>query len=316
MASLKRALLNYAEFLKESGYLYVESPEGEAEAPMPATSGLMASRMPTPLSSQISPSGSARVAAPVTPAPMAVPATAAATRTQPAPQRATPAPAPPRAQDIVQIASSRDALRGESLGEADRIARLAEGAGRAEACRACVLGKTRKQAVYGTGSPMARIVFVGEAPGAEEDEHGKPFIGAAGKLLTKMIEAIGFTRHEVYICNTLNCRPPGNRPPAPDEKKACEHFLHEQIEILRPSIIVGLGAHAAGFLTGETVGIGKLRRRWFQFRGITAMMTYHPSYLLRSPGQKGQSWEDFQMLHARYSEMHPDDPHKIWSKEG
>jgi DNA polymerase len=187
--------------------------------------------------------------------------------------------------------------------------------GRVAACKVCALHKQRSQTVYGTGSLQARIVFVGEAPGAEEDRTGVPFVGRAGQLLTKMIESIGFTRDEVYICNTVKCRPPDNRDPTPEEKTACRPFLEEQLKILRPQILVGLGAHAAGYLTGLQTSLGKMRSRWHEFEGVPTMVTYHPAFLLRSPGMKKQAWEDLQMLASRYNELNPDDAREVWVKD-
>ncbi len=216
--------------------------------------------------------------------------------------------------DLVQMAVSQAPLDGKNLNEAERI-KLMEGAKKkVAACVACELCRQRTQTVYGVGSPMAKIVFLGEAPGEEEDRTGIPFVGRAGQLLTKMIEAIGFKRDEVYICNTVKCRPPGNRNPLPGEKKACEHFLNEQIQWIRPQILVGLGAHAALYLTGVESSLGKMRKRWHAYRGIPVLVTYHPSFLLRSPSYKTQAWEDLMMLNARYAELNPDDPRKVWQK--
>jgi DNA polymerase len=151
----------------------------------------------------------------------------------------------------------------------------------------------------GVGNPAAELVFVGEAPGANEDLQGEPFVGDAGQLLTKMIAAMGYQRADVYICNILKCRPPGNRNPEPDEIDACEPFLKKQLAALRPKVIVALGKFAAQWLTGRPdAAIGGLRGKWHKYEGIPVMPTYHPAYLLRTPGQKRVVWEDLQQAMA------------------
>jgi DNA polymerase len=205
-------------------------------------------------------------------------------------------------------------LPGDELPLEERIARCRAAAERAEACRACSLGAMRTRAVYGDGSLTARIVFVGEAPGADEDRQGVPFVGRAGQLLNKMIEAMGFKREEVYICNTLKCRPPENRDPEPKEKAACRPFLIEQIEVIRPSILVALGSHAAVYLTGKQQSLAKLRQGSHLYHGVEVMATYHPAYLLRDPGMKPKAWEDMQRLVARYNELFPRDRRQAWKK--
>jgi len=164
-------------------------------------------------------------------------------------------------------------------------------------CRRCKLGAGRQNLVFGVGSPDADLVFVGEAPGAQEDATGEPFVGDAGQLLTKMIVAMGFGREEVYIANILKCRPPGNRNPEPDEIAACEPFLVQQLAALRPLVIVALGKFAAQFLTGKAdAPISALRGKFHQYQGIQVMPTYHPAYLLRTPSQKRVVWADLQRV--------------------
>ncbi|MBI5637572.1 MAG: uracil-DNA glycosylase [Nitrospinae bacterium] len=170
----------------------------------------------------------------------------------------------------------------------------------AAACTACGLHKTRTQTVFADGNPATGLMFVGEAPGADEDEQGKPFVGRAGQLLTKMIEAIGFRREDVYIANVLKCRPPKNRDPLPDEVAACEGFLKRQIAVARPAIICALGAHAAHTLLREETPIGRMRGRIYDYEGVPLLATYHPSFLLRSPGHKKEAWEDLQKLRDEY----------------
>jgi DNA polymerase len=171
--------------------------------------------------------------------------------------------------------------------------------GQVVGCTRCaVLVQNRTQTVFGVGNPEAELVFVGEAPGADEDAQGEPFVGAAGQLLTKIIQACKMQREDVYICNVLKCRPPGNRTPAPDEVGNCSPFLHRQLEIIHPRFICCLGAVAAQSLLNTTAGIGKLRGRFHNYRGIQVLCTYHPAYLLRNPAAKKDVWEDMQKLMA------------------
>lgn len=164
-------------------------------------------------------------------------------------------------------------------------------------CQLCPLGKTRKNLVFGVGNPEARIVFVGEAPGADEDEQGLPFVGRAGQLLTDIIsKGMKIQRKDVYICNILKCRPPGNRNPQPDEISHCEPFLKKQLRIISPEIICALGTFAAKTLLNIDVPISVLRGRFHLYEGIKLMPTYHPAYLLRNPLAKKQVWEDVQMI--------------------
>lgn len=266
--SNKSDILAYLDFLKKSGFLYVETP-GET---MPAEP----ERKPVATKT--------KRAEPVKPAP------------KPKPE---PPAAPPR-----KAASSTN--------RAERLAQLAR---EADKCSACSLRATRNKSVFADGGPNAKIVFVGEAPGGEEDMKGLPFVGRAGQLLNKMIDSIGFKREEVYICNTVKCRPPGNREPLPSEKAACEHFLVEQLEILHPDILVALGAHAANFLCGANTSIGNLRGRWHSYHGIPLLATFHPAALFYNAGNKPESWKDFQAIHKKYTELNPNDPRKLWTKE-
>jgi uracil-DNA glycosylase family 4 len=165
-------------------------------------------------------------------------------------------------------------------------------------CQRCRLGKTRKHIVFADGNPKAELVFVGEGPGADEDASGVPFVGRAGKLLTQMIEAMGLQRKDVYICNVVKCRPPGNRPPEPDEVTTCSPFLVRQLEVINPKVIVALGATAAKTLLETETGISKFRGQWLDFRGKKLMATYHPAYLLRNPPAKGEVWKDLQKVMA------------------
>lgn len=163
-------------------------------------------------------------------------------------------------------------------------------------CTRCKLAGGRTNLVFGVGAPDAELVFVGEGPGEDEDLKGEPFVGRAGQLLTKMIEAMGFRREQVYIANVVKCRPPGNRNPEPDEIEACEPFLRAQLSAIRPKVIVALGKFAAQTLLRDTTAISRLRGRWFQYEGVRLMPTFHPAYLLRSPAEKGKAWEDLQLV--------------------
>ena len=178
----------------------------------------------------------------------------------------------------------------------DAEVQLGEIARRVAECRRCGLCETRGKVVPGQGASTAEILFIGEAPGADEDRAGLAFVGPAGQLLTKMIAAMGFSRDEVFIANILKCRPPRNRDPEAQEVASCLPFLHEQIAAIRPKILVTLGAYASRNLLQSTLGIGRLRGRVSDYRGIPLVATYHPAYLLRSPEQKKAAWQDLQLV--------------------
>jgi uracil-DNA glycosylase family 4 len=189
------------------------------------------------------------------------------------------------AQEVRVYASAADALIGirEDLGD----------------CTRCKLhGLGRRQIVFGGGNPDADLMFVGEAPGADEDVQGEPFVGRAGQLLTKIIEAIDLQRHDVYIANLIKCRPPGNRNPEPDEMEQCEPFLLRQIDAIRPKVIVALGKFAAQSLLRTTEPITRLRGREYVYRDAILMPTYHPAYLLRQPSAKRDVWADMKRVRA------------------
>ena len=164
-----------------------------------------------------------------------------------------------------------------------------------ECCR-CTLGKTRTSLVFGVGNPRARIVFVGEAPGMDEDLQGEPFVGEAGQLLTKIIEAMQLARSEVYICNVLKCRPPGNRNPQHDEIEQCQPFLLRQLKAIGPEVVVCLGTFAAQTLLQSKEPISRLRGHFHDYHGIPLMPTFHPAFLLRNAGKKRDVWEDMQQV--------------------
>ena len=165
-------------------------------------------------------------------------------------------------------------------------------------CQRCKLAPKRTNIVFGSGNPKAELVFVGEAPGSDEDEQGLPFVGRAGQLLTKIIESINLKREDVYICNVLKCRPPENRNPEPDEVAACNPFLKKQLATIRPKIVCCLGTFAAQTVLQTTSPISKLRGQFFDMDGIRVIATFHPAYLLRSPDKKREVWEDMKQIRA------------------
>jgi DNA polymerase len=214
------------------------------------------------------------------------------------------APAPKATPKASTNQAASDTLFGDvgfetpPIPAVERADRLLEIAKVVSTCPKCpILVATRNRTVFGDGSPTARLMFIGEAPGAEEDRRGIPFVGRAGQLLTDMItKGMGLSRDEVYITNVLKCRPPGNRDPLPDESANCLPYLEQQLEIIRPEFLCLLGRVAAQNLLQTTVAMGKLRGRWHSVRGIKALVTYHPSYLLRNPPAKKDAWEDLQII--------------------
>jgi uracil-DNA glycosylase len=172
-------------------------------------------------------------------------------------------------------------------------------------CTRCKLHAGRTQIVFGVGSPDARLMFVGEGPGADEDEQGEPFVGRAGQLLTQIIKAMGFAREEVYIANVVKCRPPGNRNPEPDEIAECSPFLHAQIAAINPRVIVALGKFAAQTLLQTETPISRLRGQFHPMGGRDVMPTFHPSYLLRNPAAKREVWDDMKLVMRRLAETAP-----------
>lgn len=170
-------------------------------------------------------------------------------------------------------------------------------------CMKCPLGQTRTNFVFGTGNPNADLMFIGEAPGADEDAQGKPFVGRAGQLLTKIIEAVGMKREEVFICNILKCRPPNNRRPTAEEVELCTPYLNKQIALVKPKFIICLGLTAAQWLLQTTSSLGILRGRFHDFQGIKLIVTYHPAALLRNPEWKKPTWEDMKMFKSAYDAL-------------
>ena len=194
------------------------------------------------------------------------------------------APRPPERKDAGEEEALRR-LREDEVGD----------------CRRCKLWEGRTNLVFGEGSPRAALVFVGEAPGFQEDRQGRPFVGRAGHLLTRMVKAIDLEREDVYICNVIKCRPPDNRDPQPDEVMTCEPFLKKQLEIIGPRIICAMGNFAVRTLLRRKEGVTKLRGRWFEYEGIPLMPTFHPAYVLRNPGfTRPLVWEDLQEIKRVY----------------
>jgi DNA polymerase len=204
----------------------------------------------------------------------------------------TPVPAPAALVEAATTGAPEPApvaLRGLEAGlDWEPLRELVSG------CTRCALHETRTQTVFGVGNPRARWMFIGEAPGAEEDRQGEPFVGRAGQLLNAMIKALGFGREDVYIANVLKCRPPGNRDPRPDEAAQCRGYLERQIELVSPKIVVAVGRIAAQNLLATDAALARLRGKVHPLgpRGWPLVVTYHPAYLLRSPGEKRKAWQD------------------------
>src|SRR5882724_5311544 len=223
---------------------------------------------------------------------------------KPSPARAQPPQPSPRREQPLSLSLPDDAVAAPAapaLSPEAKVAAFADLRRRATACVKCPhLAASRKNVVFGVGNIDAKLMFIGEAPGADEDKQGEPFVGKAGQLLTKIIEATGLSRDSVYIANILKCRPDtpgqtaGNRKPTPEEMQTCIPYLHEQIDLIRPKVLVALGATAVEGLLGKTLGITKLRGNWQTYRGTPLMPTFHPSYLLRnqSLSEKRKVWED------------------------
>lgn len=203
----------------------------------------------------------------------------------------------PRASARREIPATSDHSR--TIGTLDGIAK------QIASCRKCSLHAGRTRVVPGQGSNHPEVMFIGEAPGQEEDQQGLAFVGAAGQLLTKMIAAMGYSRENVFIANVVKCRPPANRKPMPDEMETCLPYLREQIRLLKPNVIVALGATAVVGLLKVDTGITKLRGNWMSFEGIPVMPTYHPAYLLRCPAAKSEVWKDLRQVLKRLGRVPP-----------
>ncbi len=223
---------------------------------------------------------------------------AAARPTAPLPQKAPLQSTPKRSAPLAPPSSCVDVRPYVSEMSADlRAAELSNLSVQVAACSRCdILSKCRKQTVFGVGSTTARLCFLGEAPGADEDRLGEPFVGAAGQLLDRILEACHLSRNDVYILNTIKCRPPQNRTPAEIEQANCWDYAEQQLEILQPEFICCLGRVAAQALLKTDLAIGRLRGAFHQYRGSKVIVTYHPAYLLRTPSAKKQTWDDMKML--------------------
>ena len=253
-------LVEHLHFLRELGVREIRV--GPRQPSLPAVTATAPVLAETPVAP-------ARASQPVTASAPAPPSTLR--HAAPAPRPSTPSP---------HAAKRLEILRTEEIGE----------------CRRCRLCESRTKIVFGVGSAEARLMFVGEGPGRDEDAQGIPFVGRAGQLLTDIIKAMKLTREQVYIANVVKCRPPENRTPEPDEVEACRGFLEAQIEIIAPRVIVCLGAVAAHTLLGTSLGITKIRGELREFKGIPVMPTYHPAYLLRSPNKKREVWDDMKQV--------------------
>ena len=313
----QRILRQKLEDLQRAGVTQV--PRELAEL----VSTLSAQLTPAPVSQKTTVVSSPVSSAVISVAPVATPAQAAvatpvtapqspptehqpATRSEPA---TTPASAPIERKFLSSSvgdlpkefsASMTDTPRPcSNLSRDDRVAGLSKLAAQVAACARCQeLADTRTQTVFGVGNPEADIMYIGEAPGADEDREGEPFIGRAGKLLDQITEASKLTREEIYICNILQCRPPGNRNPTPDEAGNCREYLDAQIDFVNPKYIVCWGSVAAHNLLDTKVAIGKMRGKFFDYKGIKVLCTYHPSYVRRSPGAKVHVWDDMKFFRA------------------
>lgn len=208
-------------------------------------------------------------------------------------------PKPPPLEEApaaLRTGQANDGVSEEPARGEDTVHRLHQVAAELTNCTRCKLCENRKTVVFGEGNPKARLMFIGEGPGEQEDLVGRPFVGKAGQLLDKMIEAIGLKRSEIYIANVVKCRPPGNRNPESDEIQTCSPFLLRQIDIIQPQVIVALGKFAAQTLLNTEEKITRLRGTFRTFRGVQLMPTFHPAYLLRNPGSKKEAWVDLQLV--------------------
>jgi uracil-DNA glycosylase len=291
----ERDLAPLLDYLRALGWedLYVPAREGRSEAAAAVRSaGLRAAREAARPGA-----GAARTGSPSTP------------------PGANPAGGPrplPRTQDVEAEAGHGKTLQpplpevvialfteGLPDAAAERAAALSRVATAAMACQRCGLAAGRRTVVFGTGDPNADLMFVGEGPGAEEDRQGLPFVGPAGQLLTRIIQAIGLGREQVYIANVVKCRPPGNRDPRPDEVAACRGFLEAQIRLVRPRVLVALGRVAAQTLLGADLPVARMRGHWHELLGVPLRVTYHPAAVLRDAGLKRPTWDDMQVVRDR-----------------
>ncbi|SFS11820.1 DNA polymerase [Granulicella pectinivorans] len=289
----------YVEYLRDLGVYEFYHREGEWSAAGAALADSLAAASPAvPLVPAVKAPVPRAVAAPVVAAPsyVAPVAVKAAVPVVPVPV----APAKVYAEPAMAKLLSFDELvpvPTEQVAPADRAAALKVIQDEIGDCTRCPLAYGgRHKIVFADGAPTARLMFLGEGPGADEDASGVPFVGKAGQLLNNMIAAMGLKREEVYIANIVKCRPPGNRTPEPVEAGTCSQFLIRQIDVVKPEVIVALGATAATYLLGKRQSLGSMRGEWFKARGAKVAVTYHPAFLLRDPRQKGEAWKDLQRV--------------------
>jgi uracil-DNA glycosylase family 4 len=244
------------------------------------------------------------VAAPAPPTPTVPPAAPVAASARPTPAPVVkPAAAPPVVRALfgepaVAVAPPRISSGPPLEGEA-RVSALTVIQDEVRGCTSCRLGATRRNTVFARGTPFARLVFIGEGPGEQEDKQGLPFVGPAGQLLDKIISAMGLSPDDVYVANIVKCRPPNNRVPEPDEMRTCTPFLVRQLDLVRPEVIVALGRTAVGFLLDSKESMSRLRGKWHTYEGIPVLPTWHPAYLLRTPEAKADTWADMKVVMAR-----------------
>jgi DNA polymerase len=246
---------------------------------------------------QVASESTARTASVRETTPADVPLSDARVTVRPAALKSPAGDARPQKEHSPKASSTVTKRNASTLSRDERESKLASLADRVAACKKCQeLADARTQTVFGVGNPEARILFIGEAPGADEDKQGEPFVGRAGKLLNDIIKAMTLTREEIYICNILRCRPPGNRNPSPTEAVNCREFLDGQIETVNPEYIVCWGSVAAKNLLDTDQAIGKMRGQFYDYNGAKVLCTYHPSYLLRNPPAKKEVWKDMKFL--------------------
>jgi len=301
----------YMEILHAGGLVYAEGQiEPISSRPAPKANPSKTAPPRTPPTSGLSPEAREALKAALTD-PYghlgAPPLLASSPAEKPSPARSKPSSPPaqtPPGQSRggkTKLVTLRDRIEGAKLiaeaKDLDRIRYLVSG------CHMCALAQSRAHTVPGEGNPRAALMFIGEGPGYNEDMQGKPFVGRAGELLSQMILAMGLRREDVFIANIVKCRPPGNRDPLPDEITACSPFLKRQLELIRPKIICALGRIAIQGLLKDTTPITHLRGKWRTYQNIPLMPTFHPAYLLRSPGEKRKSWEDLKAIMARMADL-------------
>lgn len=286
LSELVRLFQTHVAWQRELGA--AELPRASSHrAPPPAPVMTAAAPEPAPVVIAAPPEPPSRIeAAPVAAQAAPVPVAAAAP--------ALVEPAPP-----LLVVDPPVAQGDPPLDRASRTAALTVIQREVAGCSACKLAQRRTQTVFARGNPEARLVFIGEGPGEQEDKQGLPFVGPAGQLLDKIIVAMQLDPDAVYVCNVVKCRPPGNRTPEPDEVAACTPFLLRQLGVVRPEVIVTLGRTATGFLLGSNAPMSRLRGQWHTYQGIPLLPTWHPSYLLREPAHKGETWSDMKLVMQR-----------------